>query len=63
MVKAMRQENVPTWKEVIGDGVLIEYKLQFAVNFSYGDYIFFPLYQPVATFYTFIHSLQQYLTS
>lgn len=37
MVKAMRQENVPTWKEVIGDGVLIEYKLQFAVNFSYGN--------------------------
>uniref|UniRef100_A0A336KIK9 CSON011062 protein n=1 Tax=Culicoides sonorensis TaxID=179676 RepID=A0A336KIK9_CULSO len=35
MVKAMRQENVPTWKEVIGDNVLIEYKLQFAVNFSY----------------------------
>lgn len=41
MVKAMRQENVPTWKEVIGDSVLIEYKLQFAVNFSYGIVLFY----------------------
>lgn len=38
LVKATKQENIPTWKEVIGDAVLIEYKLQFAVNFSYGKF-------------------------
>lgn len=32
----MNQENVPTWEELIGDNILIEYNLQFDVNFSSG---------------------------
>ncbi|XP_055533348.1 dynein axonemal heavy chain 10 [Wyeomyia smithii] len=35
LVSAVSQKKVPTWREVIGDSVLIEYKLKFAVNFSY----------------------------
>ncbi|XP_062558011.1 dynein axonemal heavy chain 10 isoform X2 [Armigeres subalbatus] len=35
MVSAVTQKKLPTWREVIGDSVLIEYKLKFAVNFSY----------------------------
>ncbi|XP_058811885.1 dynein axonemal heavy chain 10 isoform X1 [Topomyia yanbarensis] len=35
MVSAVSQKKLPTWREVIGDSVLIEFKLQFAVNFSY----------------------------
>lgn len=31
---ADKQERVPTWEELIGDNILIEYKLQFRVNFS-----------------------------
>lgn len=36
MVSAVTQKKLPTWREVIGDSVLIEFKLKFAVNFSYG---------------------------
>ncbi|XP_052562272.1 dynein axonemal heavy chain 10 isoform X4 [Culex pipiens pallens] len=35
MVSAVTQKRLPTWREVIGDSVLIEFKLKFAVNFSY----------------------------
>nr|XP_029723863.1 uncharacterized protein LOC109398556 [Aedes albopictus] len=35
MVSAVTQKKLPTWREVIGDSVLIEFKLKFAVNFSY----------------------------
>uniref|UniRef100_A0A182K9N2 Uncharacterized protein n=1 Tax=Anopheles christyi TaxID=43041 RepID=A0A182K9N2_9DIPT len=36
MVSAVSQKKIPTWREVIGESVLIEYKLKFALNFSYG---------------------------
>lgn len=39
LVKAVKQENIPTWKEVIDDSVLNEFKLQFSVNFSYGTFL------------------------
>uniref|UniRef100_A0A182NRZ8 AAA+ ATPase domain-containing protein n=1 Tax=Anopheles dirus TaxID=7168 RepID=A0A182NRZ8_9DIPT len=35
MVSAVSQKKIPTWREVIGESVLIEYKLKFALNFSY----------------------------
>ncbi|XP_055585528.1 dynein axonemal heavy chain 10-like [Uranotaenia lowii] len=35
MVSAVTQKSLPTWREVIGDSVLIEFKLKFGVNFSY----------------------------
>ncbi|XP_058060896.1 dynein axonemal heavy chain 10 [Anopheles bellator] len=35
MVSAVSQKKIPTWREVIGDSVLIEFKLKFALNFSY----------------------------
>ncbi|XP_050088792.1 dynein axonemal heavy chain 10 [Anopheles aquasalis] len=35
MVSAVSQKKIPTWREVIGDSVLIEYKLKFGLNFSY----------------------------
>lgn len=34
ILDADKQENVPTWEELIGEEILIEYKLQFVVNFS-----------------------------
>lgn len=35
MVTATKQEKIPTWKEVIGNDVLIDFKLKFSINFSY----------------------------
>ena len=35
MTSAHYQKKLPTWKELIGDSVLIENKLRFAINFSY----------------------------
>lgn len=44
MVSAVSQKKIPTWREVIGESVLIEYKLKFALNFSYGKMPFpFPV--------------------
>lgn len=34
ILNASKQENIPTWEELIGNGVLIELDLQFEVNFS-----------------------------
>lgn len=34
MTTATQQANIPTWKEVIGNALLIEYELKFDVNFS-----------------------------
>lgn len=34
MITATQQKNIPTWKEVIGDGLLVEYEFKFDVNFS-----------------------------
>ena len=31
-----KQEAIPTWEELIGDSILIEYKSKFSVNFSHG---------------------------
>lgn len=45
MTTATQQTNIPTWKEVIGNSLLIEYELKFDVNFSQRkhilDFIFF----------------------
>lgn len=35
MLAATKQEYIPTWREVIGSNVLMDYKLKFAINFSY----------------------------
>lgn len=35
MVTATKQERIPTWKDVIGDNVLMDYKLKFCTNFSH----------------------------
>lgn len=34
MITATQQKNIPTWKEVIGEGLLVEYEFKFDVNFS-----------------------------
>lgn len=36
LLKATKQEQIPTWCKLIGDSILIEFKLKFAVNFSNG---------------------------
>lgn len=36
LIDCENQENVPTWEELIGDNILIEFNLQFDVNFSSG---------------------------
>ena len=41
MTTATNQNKIPTWKEVIGDGLLIEYELKFDVDFSQRKHIFF----------------------
>lgn len=41
MTTATQQIKVPTWKEVIGNSLLIEYELKFEVNFSDRKHIFF----------------------
>lgn len=32
-----KQQNIPSWEQLIGHSILIEYKLSFAVNFSDGE--------------------------
>lgn len=39
MTTATNQNKIPTWKEVIGDGLLIEYELKFDVDFSQRKHI------------------------
>lgn len=34
ILDANKQENIPTWEQLIGDATLNELKLQFVVNFS-----------------------------
>lgn len=41
MTTATQQIKVPTWKEVIGNSLLIEYELKFDVNFSDRKHILF----------------------
>lgn len=36
-VDGSRQQNIPSWEQLIGHSMLIEYKLGFAVNFSNGE--------------------------
>lgn len=40
MITATQQKNIPTWKEVIGDGLLVEFEFKFEVNFSQRKHIF-----------------------
>lgn len=41
MTTASQQINIPTWKEVIGNALLVEYELKFDVNFSQRKHILF----------------------
>lgn len=41
MTTASQQVNIPTWKEVIGNALLVEYELKFDVNFSQRKHIYF----------------------
>lgn len=41
MTTATQQVNIPTWKEVIGNALLVEYELKFDVNFSQRKHIRF----------------------
>lgn len=41
MTTATQQVNIPTWKEVIGNALLVEYELKFDVNFSQRKHIYF----------------------
>lgn len=41
MTTASQQIKVPTWKEIIGNALLIEYELKFDVNFSQRKHIYF----------------------
>lgn len=41
MTMATQQVNIPTWKEVIGNALLVEYELKFDVNFSQRKHIHF----------------------
>lgn len=41
MTTASQQLNIPTWKEVIGNALLVEYELKFDVNFSQRKHIYF----------------------
>lgn len=41
MTTATQQMNIPTWKEVVGNALLVEYELKFDVNFSQRKHIYF----------------------
>lgn len=41
MTTATKQMNIPTWKEVVGNALLVEYELKFDVNFSQRKHIYF----------------------
>lgn len=41
MTTASQQVNIPTWKEVIGNALLVEYELKFDVNFSQRKHVYF----------------------
>jgi hypothetical protein len=41
MTTATQQAKIPTWKEVIGNSLLIEFELKFDVNFSHRKQKFF----------------------
>lgn len=41
MTTATQQVNIPTWKEIIGNALLVEYELKFDVNFSQRKHINF----------------------
>lgn len=40
MTTASQQQKVPTWREIIGSSLLVEYELKFDVNFSQRKHIF-----------------------
>lgn len=40
MTTASQQVRVPTWREIVGSSLLIEYELKFDVNFSQRKHIF-----------------------
>jgi hypothetical protein len=48
MTTATQQVNIPTWKEVIGNALLVEYELKFDVNFSQRKQIFIFIAFPCA---------------
>lgn len=51
MTTATQQANIPTWKEVIGNSLLVEYELKFDVNFSQRKHILFLLHNLFRTLF------------
>jgi hypothetical protein len=41
MTIASQQQKVPTWREIVGSALLIEYELKFDVNFSQRKHFYF----------------------
>lgn len=40
LVRAEMQDGLPTWRELVGDRILIEFDLQFRVNLTRGKFLF-----------------------
>lgn len=45
LVDAHDQLYLPTWEELIGDSILMDYNLEFDVNYSSGEHNFTLKYQ------------------
>lgn len=41
MTTASQQQRVPTWREIVGSSLLVEYELKFDVNFSQRKHFYF----------------------